>query len=92
LVLFFLVFSRLTLALGAIFLYDPFAHPLAAGAGQVSIGSDCLAFCFLAAFFLVWEADSWRSRRKFRTEPRPAESREDTFLPGCAGDAVRVRR
>jgi hypothetical protein len=31
------------------------AHPLTADAGQVLIGSVCLAFCLLAVFFLVWE-------------------------------------
>jgi hypothetical protein len=51
----FLVFSGLMLALGAIFLYDAFAHPLTAGAGQILIGSVCLAFCLLAVFFPVWE-------------------------------------
>jgi len=49
------VFSGLMMVLGAIFLYDAFAHPLTADAGQVLIGSVCLAFCFLAVFFLVWE-------------------------------------
>jgi hypothetical protein len=44
------------LALGSIFLFDAFAHPLTADAGQILIGSVCLAFCFLAVFFLVWES------------------------------------
>jgi hypothetical protein len=44
------------LALGSIFLFDAFAHPLTADAGQILIGSACLAFCFLAVFFLVWES------------------------------------
>jgi hypothetical protein len=43
------------MVLGAVFLCDAFAHPLTADAGQVLIGSVCLAFCFLAVFFLVWE-------------------------------------
>jgi hypothetical protein len=49
------VFSGLMLVLGAIFWYDAFAHPLTADAGQVLIGSLCVAFCLLAVFFLVWE-------------------------------------
>jgi hypothetical protein len=44
------------LALGSIFLFDVFAHPLTADAGQILIGSVCLAFCFLAVFFLVRES------------------------------------
>ena len=51
----FVVFPGLMLVLGSILLYDAFAHPLTADAGQVLIGSVCLAFCFLAVFFLVWE-------------------------------------
>jgi hypothetical protein len=51
----FVVFSGPMLVLGAIFLYDAFAHPLIADAGQVLIGSVCLAFCLLAVSFLVWE-------------------------------------
>jgi len=43
------------LALGAIFLYDAYVQA-ALDAGQVLIGSVCLAFCFLAVFFLVWES------------------------------------
>jgi hypothetical protein len=31
-------------------------HAMSAEAGQVLIGSVCLAFRFLAAFFLVWES------------------------------------
>jgi len=49
------VFPGLMLVLGSILLYDAFAHPLTADAGQVLIGSVCLAFCFLAVFFLGWE-------------------------------------
>jgi hypothetical protein len=52
----FSVFSGLMLALGSIFLFDAFAHPLTADAGQILIGSRCLAFCFLAVFFLVRES------------------------------------
>jgi hypothetical protein len=52
----FVVFSALMLALGAVFLYDAFTHPLTANAGQVLMGSVCLAFCLLAVFFLVWES------------------------------------
>lgn len=48
--------SALMLALGAVLLYDAFMHPMAADAGQVPIESLCLAFCFLAVFFLVWES------------------------------------
>ncbi len=51
----FVVFSGVMLVLGSIFLYDAIAHSLTADAGQVLIGSVCLAFCFLAVFFLVWE-------------------------------------
>jgi hypothetical protein len=40
----------------SIFLYDAFAHPLSADAGQVLIGSVCLAFCFLVVFFRFWES------------------------------------
>jgi hypothetical protein len=47
--------KKKSLVLGAIFLYDAFAHPLTADAGQVLIGSVCLAFCLLAVFFPVWE-------------------------------------
>jgi hypothetical protein len=50
-----IVFFRADAVLGAIFLYDAFAHPLTADAGQVLIGSVCLAFCFLAVCFLLWE-------------------------------------
>jgi hypothetical protein len=52
----FVVFSGLMLVLGSIFLYDAFAYPLTANAGQVLIGSVCLAFCFLVVFFLIWES------------------------------------
>ena len=52
----FSVFFGPMLALGSIFLFDAFAHPLTADAGQILIGSACLAFCFLAVFFLVWES------------------------------------
>jgi hypothetical protein len=52
----FVCFSGLMLALGSLFLYDAFAHPLTADAGQILIGSVCLTFSFLAVFFLVWES------------------------------------
>jgi hypothetical protein len=39
-------FSGLMLVPGSIFLYEAFAHPLTADAGQILIGSVCLAFCF----------------------------------------------
>jgi hypothetical protein len=47
----FLVFSGLMLALGAIFWYDAFAHPRTADAGQILIGSVCLAYCWRCSFW-----------------------------------------
>ena len=51
----FLALSGLTLFLGSIFLYDAFAHPLSADAGQVLIGSVCLSFSLLLILFLFQE-------------------------------------
>jgi hypothetical protein len=81
------------LQLGVIFLYDAFAHSLTADAAQVLIGSVCLACCFLAVFFLVresLEAGFWR--RNLSAAFMRGESQGDTFLPECAGDAVRARQ
>lgn len=51
----FLVFSVLLLMLGAMLLYDTYAHPLAAEAGQVLMGSVSLAFALLL-FGYLWRA------------------------------------
>ncbi len=87
------VTSALMLALGAVLLYDAFTHPMTADAGQVLMGSVCLAFCFLAVFFLVWERKPLGTNgHKISAESMHGEWRAGTFLPECAGDAVHARR
>ena len=51
----FVVLVFVLLLPGAVFLYDAVAHPLTADAGQVLIGSICVAFSVLLVFFLVRE-------------------------------------
>jgi len=49
----FVVLVFVLLLPGAVFLYDAVTHPLTADAGQVLIGSICVAFSVLLVFFLV---------------------------------------
>jgi len=49
----FVVLVFVLLLPGAVFLYDAVTHPLTADAGQVLIGSICVAFSILLVFFLV---------------------------------------
>jgi hypothetical protein len=51
----FVVLVFVLLLPGAVFLYDAVTHPLTADAGQVLIGSICVAFSLLLVFFLVRE-------------------------------------
>jgi hypothetical protein len=49
----FVVLVFILLLPGSIFLYDAVTHPLTADAGQLLIGSSCVAFSLLLVFFLV---------------------------------------
>ena len=51
----FAVLSTLLVLPGTLFLYDAVAHPLTADAGQVLMGSTCLAFALLLLFYLARE-------------------------------------
>jgi hypothetical protein len=55
----FSVFSGLMLALGSIFLFDAFAHPLTADAGQILIGRYVLLSAFLRCSLWFGKAGSW---------------------------------
>ena len=80
------------LALGAVFSFDAFTHPMTADAGQVLIGSVCLAFCFLAVFFFGLGKPLGTNGHKISAESMHGEWQAGTFLPECAGDAVHARR
>lgn len=52
----FLVICVLLVLMGGELLYDAFAHPLTANAGQVLVGSVCVAFALLVIVFLMRDA------------------------------------
>ena len=51
----FVVLAVMLLLLGAIFLHEALANPLTADAGQILMGSSCIAFSILLVFFLARE-------------------------------------
>ena len=51
----FAILAVLLLSLGAVFLHEAMTNPLTAEAGEVLMGSSCVAFSILLVFFLVRE-------------------------------------
>ncbi|HEY1422394.1 MAG TPA: hypothetical protein VGF20_03005 [Candidatus Acidoferrum sp.] len=51
----FAILAVMLLLPGVIFLHDALTNPLTADVGQVLMGSSCVAFSMLLAFFLVRE-------------------------------------